>query len=266
MKKNSRFLAGIVAIILVCSMLFSCGNGSKNTKKIDKGDARIIAHRGLSGIEVENTETAFVAAGENSYYGIEADVRKTADGKFVMCHDADLERISGQKIDVESSTLAQLQEIPLLNKDGKKDESIHLTTLENYISICKEYNKQAILELKSVFTKDEIGEIVEIIASLGYLDRVTFISFNYDNLLYVREFSPDQSAMYLFSKMTDEIVGMLIRDRIDVAIKHTKLTKSDLDRFHEAGLKVNCWTVDNKATAEKYAKWGVDYITTNILE
>ena len=266
MKKKARFLGVIMAIILVCSMLFSCGNGSKNTKKIDKGDARIIAHRGLSGIEIENTEAAFINAGENSYYGIEADVRKTADGKFVMCHDADLERISGQKIDVEYSTLAELQEIPLLNKDGKKDESIHLTTLENYISICKEYNKQAILELKSVFNKDEIGEIVEIIVSLDYLDRVTFISFNYDNLLYVREFSPDQSAMYLFSKMNDEIVDMLIRDRIDVAIKHTKLTKSDLDRFHEAGLKVNCWTVDNKATAEKYAKWGVDYITTNILE
>ena len=266
MKKNTRILAVTIVVIMICSMLFSCGNGSKNTKKIDRGDTQIIAHRGLSGIEVENTDVAFVAAGENSYYGIEADVRKTADGKFVMCHDADLERISGQKIDVESSTLAQLQEIPLLNKDGKKDESIHLTTLENYISICKEYNKQAILELKSVFTKDEIVEIVEIIASLGYLDRVTFISFNYDNLLYVREFSPDQSAMYLFSKMTDEIVDMLIRDRIDVAIKHTKLTKSDLDRFHEAGLKVNCWTVDNKATAEKYAKWGVDYITTNILE
>ena len=266
MKKKARFLGVIMAIILVCSMLFSCGNGAKNTKKIDKGDARIIAHRGLSGIVVENTEAAFVAAGENSYYGIEADVRKTADGKFVMCHDADLERISGQKIDVEYSTLAELHEIPLLNKNGKKDDAIRLTTLENYISICKEYDKQAILELKSVFNKDEIGEIVEIIASLDYLDRVTFISFNYDNLLYVRELSPDQSAMYLFSKMTDEIVDMLIRDRIDVAIKHTKLTKSDLDRFHEAGLKVNCWTVDNKATAEKYAKWGVDYITTNILE
>ena len=72
--------------------------------------------------------------------------------------------------------------------------------------------------------------------------------------------------MYLFSKMSDDIVEMLIRDRIDVAIKHTKLKKRDLDVFHDAGLKVNCWTVDSKHEAEKYAKWGVDYITTNILE
>ena len=266
MKKNTRILAVTIVVIMICSMLFSCGNGAKVTKKIDRGDAQIIAHRGLSGIEVENTEAAFIAAGKHSYYGIEADVRKTADGKFVMCHDADLERISGQKIDVESSTLDDLVNIPLLDKNGKKDDSIRLTTLENYISICKKYNKQAILELKSGFTKEEIGKIIEIIIAADYLDRVTFISFNYDNLLYVREFSPDQSAMYLFSKMSDEIYEMLIRDRIDVAIKHTKLTKSNLERFHQAGLKVNCWTVDNKATAEKYAKWGVDYITSNILE
>ena len=266
MKKGVRIVAALLVVVMACVMLFGCGNGVKDTTKVDKGEAKIIAHRGLSGIEVENTEAAFIAAGKHSYYGIEADVRKTADGKFVMCHDADLERISGQKIDVESSTLAVLQGIPLLNKNGKKDDSIHLTTLENYISICKKYNKQAILELKSGFTKEEIGKIIEIIIAADYLDRVTFISFNYDNLLYVREFSPDQSAMYLFSKMSEEIFEMLISDRIDVAIKHTKLTKSNLERFHQAGLKVNCWTVDNKAIAEKYAKWGVDYITSNILE
>lgn len=266
MKKNAKIWAAIVAIVMICSMLSGCGMVAEDTVKIEKGEAKIIAHRGLSGLEVENTDAAFIAAGERSYYGIESDVRRTADGKFVMCHDADLERISGQKIDVESSTLEELQQIPLLNKKGEKDDSIHLTTLENYISICKEYDKQAILELKSSFTKDEVGSIIDIITALDYLDRVTFISFDYDNLLYVREYSADQSAMYLFSKMSDETADMLIRDRIDVAIKITKLTKGLIERFHEAGLNVNCWTVDSKALAEIYSEWGVDYITSNILE
>lgn len=266
MKKSARVLATVLVAVISCVMLIGCVNWTKDTVKVDKIQAQMIAHRGLSGIEVENTEAAFIAAGEHSYYGIEADVRRTADGKFVMCHDADLERISGQKIDVESSTLEDLVKIPLLNKNGKRDKTIHLATLEKYISICKKYEKQAILELKSDFTKEEIGKIIDIIIAADYLDCVTFISFDYDNLLYVREFSPEQSVMYLFSKMSEDIYEMLIRDRIDVAIKHTKLTKSDLERFHEAGLKVNCWTVDNSSTAEKYAKWGVDYITSNILE
>lgn len=263
MKKSSKFK--IVVILFLTSLVLS-GCAKNDTVKINNHESLLIAHRGLSGLEVENTDAAFIAAGERSYYGIEADVRRTSDGRFIICHDADLERVGGEKIDVEASTLEALLNCDLLNKNGESDSSVHLSTLEGYISICKKYDKQAILELKSDFRREEIGEIIDIIASLEYLERVTFISFSYDNLLYVREFLPDQSCMYLFSKMSDDIVEMLIRDRIDVAIKHTKLKKRDLDAFHAAGLKVNCWTVDSKHAAEKYAKWGVDYITTNILE
>ena len=35
-----------------------------NTVKFDKKETKIIAHRGLSGIEKENTNAAFVAAGK----------------------------------------------------------------------------------------------------------------------------------------------------------------------------------------------------------
>lgn len=266
MKKISLLLICAALIFSYCFTLLGCAKLDGKTTMIDKGGSLIIAHRGLSGLEVENTDEAFIAAGKHSYYGIESDVRRTADGKFVMCHDADLERIAGVKTKVESSTLAELQAIPLLDKTGKQNPNLHLTTLESYVSICKKYDKQAILELKSNFTKEEIGSIIEIIMSYDYLDRVTFISFDYDNLLFVREYSPNQPAMYLFSKLTDEVVEKLTRDGIDVGIKHTKLTRRELDMLHDAGLKVNCWTVDGKFTAEKYAGWGVDYITTNILE
>ena len=42
-----------------------------NTIKFEKGNVGVVAHRGLSGIERENTASAFVAAGNRSYYGIE---------------------------------------------------------------------------------------------------------------------------------------------------------------------------------------------------
>ena len=45
-----------------------------DTLKLDKGSIKMIAHRGLSGIERENTAAAFVAAGNHSYFGIETDV------------------------------------------------------------------------------------------------------------------------------------------------------------------------------------------------
>jgi len=36
--------------------------------------------------------------------------------------------------------------------------------------------------------------------------------------------------------------------------------------LHSKGIKVNCWTCDDKETAEKLVSYGVDYITSNILE
>ena len=67
-----------------------------NTVKFEKGETLVVAHRGLSGIERENTNSAFVAAANRSYYGIETDIHRTADGKFVVNHDGNLKRI-GQK-------------------------------------------------------------------------------------------------------------------------------------------------------------------------
>ena len=261
-----RKITALLLAIVITLSLVSCSGISRRTVEIDNIDVKMIAHRGLSGLEIENTEAAFIAAGESSHYGIEADVRRTADGRFIICHDSDLERIAGVKIDVGDLNYDDLVSIPMLNKWRIADENIHLCSLEDYISICKKYDKQAILELKSDFTHDEIKKIIEIISSFSYLDRVTFISFNYENLIRVRSVVPDQSVQYLFSEVDDELVDRLVSDKIDVAIKHTKLTKHLVERFHDAGLLVNCWTVDSKIRAEQLIRWGVDYITSNILE
>lgn len=238
-----------------------------DTIKFEKNKTLVIAHRGLSGLETENTNAAFVAAGNRSYYGIETDVHKTADGKLVVIHDYDLKRVAGVDIEVESTNLADLQDIVLFDKDGGKGrEDLRLPTPENYISICKKYNKHSVLELKSHFTKDEIARLIEIIKSYKYLDHVTFISFDYDNLVKVREILPNQSAQFLFSEITEKIIRRLIDDKIDVDVHHKALNKNVIDLLHSKGLMVNCWTVDDKDRAEELAHWGVDYITSNILE
>lgn len=238
-----------------------------NTIKFEKKSTQVVAHRGLSGIEKENTNAAFVAAGNRSYYGIETDIHRTADGRFVVCHDDDLKRVAGEDILVESTTLADLQNVVLFDKDGTKNrEDLRPSVLENYISICKKYEKHCVLELKSDFTDEEIAEIINIIKGLEYLENVTFISFIYSNVVKIRKFVPTQSVQFLFTKFTDEIIANLIAARIDVDVYFKSLTKELIDLLHENGLKVNCWTVDDKEKAEELAAWGVDFITSNILE
>jgi glycerophosphoryl diester phosphodiesterase len=238
-----------------------------DTIKFEKKTTKIVAHRGLSGIETENTNAAFVAAGNRSYYGIETDIHRTADGRFVVCHDDTLKRVAGVDIPVETTSLTELQSIVLFDKDGTKGrEDLRVSILENYISICKKYGKHCVLELKSDFTDEEIAEILNIVNVFDYLENVTFISFIYSNVAKIRKFYPNQSVQFLFSKFTDEIIAKLLEDRIDVDVYYKALTKELIDLFHENGLVVNCWTVDDKEVAENLASLGVDYITTNILE
>ena len=49
-----------------------------DTIKIEKKNTLMVAHRGVSGLEKENTLAAFIAAGNRSYYGVETDVHRTA--------------------------------------------------------------------------------------------------------------------------------------------------------------------------------------------
>ena len=232
------------------------------TIKFKKKRTKIVAHRGLSGIEVENTNAAFVAAGNRSYYGIETDIYRSADGHFVIGHDDNYTRLCGEEIYLEKENLKTLQDVIFFDKDGTKDRvDLRPSRLENYLNIVKKYEKHAVLELKSDFTFEEIQKIIDIIKSYDYLKKLTFISFNYENLLKVRKILPKQSAQYLFWK-----IERLKRDKIDIDVWCVELTQEQIEKAHAAGLTVNCWTVDNPEQAEKLVSWGIDYITTNILE
>lgn len=265
MKKTALILSVILS--LCCFMTTACQASYTDTVKFNSGEAMVIAHRGLSGLEIENTDPAFIAAGERSYWGIEADLRRTADGKYVICHDVDMKRVGGVDLKVKDSTLEELMDVVLLDADGERNkDGTRLATLDSFISICKRYGKQAVLELNCDYTKEELGEILAIIDSHGYLDRVTFISFIYSNLLRVRALYPDAEAQFLFTEYSDEILQRLTDDRIDAAIAHSSVNRIIIDKFHAAGLKVNCWIVDVSIVAEQLCFMGADYITTNILE
>ena len=238
-----------------------------NTIKFNKKDTLIIAHRGLSGIEKENTNAAFVAAGNRSYYGIETDVHKTLDGRYVVFHDDTTGRVAIDNMEVEKTTFDCLRNLLLTDIDGKKGRTdIRIPTLEEYISICKKYEKIAVLELKNAFTEDEVYEIVDIIKSFDYLENVIFISFCLENLIYLRKKYPEQPAQFLIDNYEDWLLATLKEHNLDLDIKYTSLNAENMKDLHDAGIKVNCWTCDDAAAGENLADLGIEYITSNILE
>ena len=156
-----------------------------NTIKLEsKGHTQMIAHRGMCGLEPENTHAAFVAAGNRSFYGIEADVHKTADGKFIIMHDGNTLRMSGDDIEIAKATYETLRSLRLKQKDGKRGRTdLRIPSMEEYLEICKYYGKKAILELKDEFTAEDIEEIIRVGEALAYMEHIVFISFKMNNLL-----------------------------------------------------------------------------------
>ena len=238
------------------------------TIRIEKKDKPLmIAHRGLSGLEKENTASAFVAAGHHTYFGIETDVHRTADGRFIIIHDDNTKRVSGDEVSVEETCFDTLRSIRLIDTDGTKGRGdLILPSLGEYIRICKKYEKTAVLELKNHFAPEDIQKIIAIIREEGYLDQVVFISFDLPSMICIRELLPDQRAQFLVSAAEDWLVETLKKYRLDLDIKYSALTGELVEKVHGIGREVNVWTVNTLEDADRMIDLGVDYITTNILE
>ena len=235
-----------------------------NTIKFDSKNTKVVAHRGLSGIEKENTNAAFIAAGNRSYFGIETDVHRTLDGKFVCFHDDTTGRVAIDNMTIEETTFDTLRKLLLTDRDGIRGrEDLKIPTLKEYIATCKRYEKIAVLELKNEFEKEDIAKICDEINELGYLENVIFISFAFNNLVKLREIYPKQKVQFLTSVYFNELPSLLKKHKFDLDILYSELTE---ELLHDNGIEINCWTCDDKQWGEKLANWGIDYITSNILE
>lgn len=232
----------------------------------NKGNTRIVSHRGLSGVELENTLAAFVAAGNRDCFGVETDVHVTADGKYVIIHDDRTGRVGETDLAVEESTFAQLREVRLLEKDGKGYTDMQkLLSLQEYLCVMRRYEKTAVIELKNSMTEEHIANIARICKEEYDLSKIIFISFCYENLVTMRKLLPDQQLQYLTGMYENGIIEKLTKYGLGLDIEHSNLTKERIDELHAAGIVINCFTCDTAERAKELISWNVDMITSNIV-
>lgn len=191
----------------------------------ERGMVKFIAHRGLSGIETENTLAAFVAAGNRDYFGVETDVHVTADGHFAILHDDETGRVCDTNIPVEKSEFAQLRALSMKEAGGGYSDVQRIPSLAEYLRVLKRYGKIAVLEKR-----------------------------------------PEQKVQYLTGEYSEDMPAKLGAAGMGVDIWYGALTQERVKKFHDAGVTVNCYTCDDARDAERLALWGVDMITTNILQ
>ncbi len=234
----------------------------------EKKTTRMVAHRGLSGIERENSVSAFVAAGNRDYYGMECDVHVTKDEKYVIYHDDTTGRLCEKDFRIEETDYEELSRLRLLasGKTEVYDRLHQIPTLKEYLEVCARYDKVAVIELKNAMPEKNIAEIIEICRAEYDLSKIIFISFVYENLVTVRNLLPQQKLQYLVDFYSDDLIDKLKRYELDVDINYRSLTAENVKAFHDNNIAINCWTCDNAESARNLIAWGVDFITSNILQ
>ena len=239
-----------------------------DTIKLDNKNVRMIAHRGLSGLEKENTCSAFVAAGNrHTYAGIETDVHRTSDGQYIIFHDDDTARVAKDSMIIENTTYETLRNLRLLDVDGERGRAdLRMPNLDEYILLCKKYEKTAVLELKNQFAAADVYKIAARIDKLGWLEHIIFISFQLKNLVYLRRRYPDVPAQYLLKETDDTTIETLRKHNIGLDVRYTAVTPELVQAVHAIGQEINCWTCNTEEEGRALVEMGVDYITTNILE
>ena len=255
----------ILVAVLVGLLLPACGQTPVPPTPTTEEDAgpKYVAHRGYSHAYLDNTEGAFRAAASMDFYGIETDVRKTKDGAFVCNHDDSVTFADGSVKKIFRTTLAELLSQPL--KNDKTTEDVRLCTFESYLRACKAGNKVAVIELKDLFLQNDVSALFEIIDAEYDRGKVCFISFIYAALLMVRAEDPSVELQYLSQTEEDPRFAECIENGLHVSVRTTILSEELVTEFHDAGLKVNVWTVDEPSDLEFAVLCGVDYVTTDVF-
>ena len=235
-----------------------------------KSDPLFIAHRGYSDQYVDNTAESFRAAAAMNFYGIETDIRQTKDGVYVCSHDetAKYEKEDGSDVipemEIKTHTYAELKAKPLYNT--KTTEKAYICTLEEYLVLCAEGEKHAIIEMKEQYDETQIGEMLAIIDRVYRREKVCFIDFDIENLLRVRKADSTIPLQYLSETKSDPVFDRCLEEMISISVRQTVLTKKLANRFHAKGLLVNVWTVNKRFDLTVVRIKQADYVTTNLFD
>ena len=206
-----------------------------------------VAHRGASADAPENTIAAFTSAWQQGADVIEGDFQLTSDGQIVCIHDADTLRVSGTRLVVKESTLAELRQLNMgwHFHDQSFDEKI--PTIEQVFATIPN-NKKILIEVKCG---------VEILPALMQqiqrsnldLDQIGVIAFDQEVIKQCKLIEPKLIVLWLndFNKINDIdfIVSTLLDIKADGLLSNDTVADQLRDAVKKQGLIYNLWVADD---------------------
>ena len=213
--------------------------------------ALVIAHRGASGYEVENSIAAFRAAADRGADAVELDIHATADGALIVHHD---ERI-GEHL-IAHSSLHQIRAHRLPNGEPIPILEEALAAIVPRMIAC--------VEIKGLASRwDE--RLFEAIDRTGAPAQVMLHGFDHRIIHRMGEKRPlihrgVLSASYPMQPVRaieDADAGILWQEagHVDEAL---------VGAVHAAGFQLFVWVVDEVEAMRRFLSIGVDGLCTNL--
>ena len=226
---------------------------------------QIVAHRGYSGQYPENTLSAFAGAYAAGAKTVEFDVRKTKDGQLVIFHDDTLEKFTGDDSTIADHTYEELLQIDAGRWFGREYSMERIPTLDQTLDLLSTTNMRIFCELKNIGDDPEFAsQVYQKCAEYGVLDRVIFLSFNYDYLNAIKELDPAQPIMVLASFGKSTLPSRYPAEYYGVNMK--TLTPKTIRAIHDAGSKVYTYTPETKGQMLSLQRLGVDGVITDYAD
>lgn len=255
---SGRPMAVSVALIVAASVGLAAAAVPTMSAVAAYPDSTIIAHRGFTEGGVENTIEALEAANAAGAEIVEFDTMQTKDGKFVVMHDTNLKRLTGENLNVKDLTLDELTAMSV-HANGMTGT---IPSLVEYVQRANELGQQLLIELKisgaetDTFVQDFIDELED----NHLLSNHIFHTLNYDAANQLKRLRPDLTVGYIMP-----FAGVGIPDTLAdfLVVEENSATPAMQQRVNAAGLGYVVWTPNTKESINLYLRQGVDAIITD---
>ena len=210
----------------------------------------VVAHRGASAREVENSVAAFRAAAQLGADAVELDVHATTDGTLVVHHD---EAIAGRPI--PRLTAKQVAELRLSNGEP-------IPTLDHVLAAIGP-RLQVFVEVKSLPPKFD-DRLLEALRRGPNPDAYAVHAFDHRIVRRLGARSPAlRRGVLSASYPVKPLVALEDAGATVLWQERTLVDRPLVDALHGAAMQLIVWTVDEPADMAQLLALGVDGICTN---
>lgn len=228
--------------------------------------AFIAGHRGDRAYFPENTIPALQGVLDSDFDFVETDIQMSADGVPVLMHDLTVERTTNGAGTVTELSLAELKSLDAGSWYGPEFAYTEVPTLDEFLAIFQDSKKKALLELKGIWTEDQVRVVTALIYARGVQNRVIFQSFEFETLEALQKAASLIPRVLIQRYLFTDAVALANSFGAIAILTSASSLESDpglVERLHEAELGIILYTLNKKQSWSHALELGVDGIITD---